>query len=318
MNAVVIACFLTSKHLPNDVLKMEKSSIGNIALLILLQNFLYQPWNVKDGIGHWDSRSLQSRNFALRGTGIAGNDRARVPHAFPWRGRTPADKGHNRLAHRLDIFGRILLVASSDLAAYHDHLRLWIFLEEFQMVGEGRADDGVAADTDAGRLPDPRLSEECHNLIGECARAGDEADRTWLEDLVRDNADLALSRRAQAWAVGADQRGSFFAHNQHGACHIDDGNVFGDADDQLNARVGGLHNGVSRASRGHEDATGIGIGGGLRLSYCIEDGYALDALPALAGGYAAYNASTSRQHIAGMVETFTPGNALYNHARRLI
>ena len=65
--------------------------------------------------------------------------------------------------------------------------------------------DRVAADADAGRLADAERGELADGLVGQRARARDDADVARLVDVAGHDADLALAGRDDAGAVRADQ-----------------------------------------------------------------------------------------------------------------
>ena len=129
-------------------------------------------------------------------------------------------------------------------------------------VDEARPVDRVAADADAGALADPQARELPDPLVGERARAADDADPARLVDIARHDPDLALAGRDDARAVRADQPdlGMMGLQVRHGAGHVEDGNPLGDRDDQRDPRVGRLQDRVGRARRRHEDHRGVGAG----------------------------------------------------------
>ena len=69
-----------------------------------------------------------------------------------------------------------------------------IGLEEREHVDEGAADDRVAADPDAGRLPDAETRELVDRLVGERAGARHHAHRARARDVGGHDADPALPR----------------------------------------------------------------------------------------------------------------------------
>ena len=96
---------------------------------------------------------------------------------------------------------------AADLADHDDRLGLVIgekHLEDFDKIG---AVHRVAADADAGRLPEPDRGRLRHRLIGQGAGARDDADPAAAMDVPRHDADLALVRGDDAGAVRADQPG---------------------------------------------------------------------------------------------------------------
>ena len=65
-----------------------------------------------------------------------------------------------------------LLGRAADLADEHDRVGLVVGGEQLEDVEEGRADDRVAADPDAGRLAEPGVGHRLDRLVGERARSG--------------------------------------------------------------------------------------------------------------------------------------------------
>ena len=107
-----------------------------------------------------------------------------------------------------------------------------------QGVDEARPVDRVAADPDAGALADAQVRELPDPLVGEGARAADDADPARLVDIARHDPDLALAGRDHPRAVRADQPDLRVMRLQvgDGAGHVEDGDPLGDRDDQRDAR----------------------------------------------------------------------------------
>ncbi len=57
-----------------------------------------------------------------------------------------------------------------------------------------RADQRVAADADAGRLPQPELGQLMNGFIGQRAALRHDADAAFRADVARDDAGLGLAR----------------------------------------------------------------------------------------------------------------------------
>ena len=72
--------------------------------------------------------------------------------------------------------GGVLLVGAADLAHHDDGVGLGVVLEGAQAVDEVGADDRIAADADAGALPDAGAGEVVDHLVGERAAARHQAD----------------------------------------------------------------------------------------------------------------------------------------------
>ncbi len=78
-------------------------------------------------------------------------------------------------------------------------------LVHLQEVDEGGADDGVAAEADAGGLAEAEVRELPDGFVGERAAAAHDADGTLLMDVAGHDADFAFFGRDDAGAVGADE-----------------------------------------------------------------------------------------------------------------
>ena len=83
----------------------------------------------------------------------------------------------------LDEACGLLLLVPADLADEDDQLRLGIVVEPSQDVDERRADDGIPADSDDRRVAEGKLCQLVSDLVRQRSRPGDEADRSFAEDL---------------------------------------------------------------------------------------------------------------------------------------
>src|SRR5690606_24864717 len=141
------------------------------------------------------------------GAGAAGDDGAGVTHAPTGRRRHAGDEADDRLLPLRGLVegGGFLFGGAADFADHDDALRLVVGEEQLQAVDEVGAVHRVAADADAGGLAEPRGRGLRDRLVGQRARAGDDADLAALVDVPGHDADLALIRRDDAGAVGPDQ-----------------------------------------------------------------------------------------------------------------
>ena len=199
---------------------------------------------------------LERLDLLGRGALAARDDGAGVAHALAGRRRGPRDEAGDRLVHLLlDEARGALLGAAADLADQDDAVGVRIGLEELEHVDEVHAADRIAADADARRLPDAARRELADRLVGERARARDDADVPGLVDVARHDADLA----ADAGAPGVMTPGQFgpdearlalqaLEHAPH-LEHVGDRHALGDADDELEPRVERLEDRVGRARR---------------------------------------------------------------------
>ena len=98
--------------------------------------------------------------------------------------------------------------------------------------------------------PMPRAGELAHGLVGEGAGAADHAHVALLVDVAGHDADLGLAGADDARAVGADEAAlGIVGQHPLDLHHVEDRDALGDADDQLDARVQGLEDGVRRGQR---------------------------------------------------------------------
>ncbi len=94
-----------------------------------------------------------------RGALAAGDNRPGVAHAPPRRRGLAGDESDDRLLDvRLDIGGSSFFRRAADFADQDDGLGLRVLIEQFERVDVGGADNGIAADADRRRLPDPSLA----------------------------------------------------------------------------------------------------------------------------------------------------------------
>src|SRR5262245_65127331 len=88
----------------------------------------------------------------------------------------------------------VLFRRATDLADHDDRLRRLIREKHLQHVDELGALDGIAADADRRGLAEPLARGLIDRLVGERARARDDADLAWLEDVAGHAAALAFAR----------------------------------------------------------------------------------------------------------------------------
>ena len=202
----------------------------------------------------------------------AGDDGAGVAHAPAGRRGEAGDEADDGLGEllRADEVGGLLLRRAADLADHDDGLGFLVASEEGQAVDEVGAGDGVTADADAGRLPEPRSAGLAHRLVGQRARARDDADPAAPVDVARHDADLALVRRDDAGAVGADQACDGACERALDPHHVEHRNALGDADHQRDLGGDGLEDRVRREGRRHVDHRGVGAGRIARLRHGVE------------------------------------------------
>ena len=84
--------------------------------------------------------------------------------------------------------------------------------------------------------------------------------------------------------LGPTKKRAAAAHHGADANHVEDGDAFGDADDEVQFGVDGFFYGGGGEGRGDIDDGDIGVGGGFRFGDGVEDGDAFEFLAAFSGG----------------------------------
>src|SRR5512133_1664846 len=260
---------------------------------------------------HTDAALLQDRHLFGRGTLAAGDDRAGVTHALAGRGGDAGDVGCYRFGHVLFYeVSPFFLGGAADLADHDDCVGVGVGLEQAQDVQVVGAVDRVAADADAGGLAQAEAGQLPDRFVGQGAGAGDNADTARFVDIAGHDADLALAGGNHARAVGADQTGLLALHVLFDLDHVQHRDALGDAADQFDAGVDGLHDGVG--GEGGRDVDDGGGGAGLFYGFDdgVVDGKAVDDCAALAGRYAADHLGAVVAGPLGMKEAGGAGDPL--------
>src|SRR5690349_22325072 len=118
-----------------------------------------------------------------------------MAHALAGRCGDARDIGHHGLGHvALDEIGGGLFVGATDLTDHDDAFGLRIAFEQLEHVDEVHAAHRVAADADAGALPETLVGGLEHALVRERARARHDAHAALLVDEARHDPDLAFAR----------------------------------------------------------------------------------------------------------------------------
>ena len=177
-----------------------------------------------------------------------------MPHSLALGRRHTGDIRHHRLGHVVaNELRRFLFSGAANFANHHNCFSGVVILEQTQDVDKVRARNGVSTNAHAGRLPVAHISGLLNRLVGQRARPGDNANATGQVDVSRHDADLAFSRGDHAGAVRANQTHTHLVTLHLGVQHIERGHTLGNTDNQLNARVGGLENGIFAKRRRHVD-----------------------------------------------------------------
>jgi hypothetical protein len=140
----------------------------------------------------------------------------------------------------------------------------------------------LAPDPEAGRLTDAEAGELIDGLVGEGPGAGHHPNGSGLGDLRGEDSDAALLGSDHPRTVRPDQPHRTIGQRHFRPQHVEGGNALGDADRQVETRVGRLEDGVGRARGRHEDDRRVRARLRHRLSHRLVDGDALDHLSTLA------------------------------------
>src|SRR5690554_2003224 len=228
---------------------------------------------------------LSSRAFPT------GDDGAGVAHALPWRCGCTCDEANNGLgevAFGADRLCGLDFEVATDFADEDHAIGVGVGFEHLEDFNEARAVDRVAADADTGRLANAECGELTDGFVGERTGLGDDTDAAFQVDVAGHDADLACAGRDDAGAVRANEAavGAFEVFLD--LDHVEDGNAFGDADDQFDASFGRFHDGVGSERRRNEDHGCVCAGCGARFRDGVEDGDVdFKEGTALSGGHAA-------------------------------
>src|SRR4029077_6417494 len=199
------------------------------------------------------------------------DDGSGVAHAAAWRRGLSGDETDDRFFYvGLNEFGGALFGIAADFADEDDGVGFGIVVEHSNGFEEGSADDGVAADADAGGLADAEAGELVDGFIRESAAATDYADVALFMDAAGHDADFAFAGGDDAGAVGADEARFFVVDDEGDANHVEDGNAFGDANDQGEFGLGGFENGVGGKGRRNENDGSVCAGPVHRIGNGVE------------------------------------------------
>ena len=128
----------------------------------------------------------------------------------------------------------------------------------------------------AGELP--------HGFVGERAGAGDDADLAGVVDVAGHDADFALAGGDDAGAVRADEARGAFLERGLDLHHVEDGDAFGDADDEFDPGVHGFEDGIGGAGGRDENHGGVATCVGAGFANGVVNGdLAFEGFAAAAG-----------------------------------
>src|SRR6267142_2368201 len=254
--------------------------------------------------------------LVLGGALAAADDRAGVAHAASRRSGLAGDEADDGLLYvGLDPLRGSLFGVAADFADHNDGVRVRIVVEKLDGVEERRADDGIAADADAGGLADAEFGQLVYGFVGERAAAADDADISLLVDAARHDSDFAFAGRDDAGAVGADEASLLGIHGGGDAHHVQRRDAFGDANDERNFRIRSFENGIGGIRRRDEDHGSIRSRGFRGVGDSIENGPLEMLGAAFAGGDAADDIRSVLDHLLRVEGAFAAGEALDEQAR---
>src|ERR1700722_18099429 len=105
-----------------------------------------------------DTGGLKSCDLVGRSAVPARNNRSRMTHPPTLRRSLPGyECDHGLLKVLLDVVSRLFFCSAADLTNENDRVGAGVLVKQFQHVDLVGPDYRVAADSDAGRLPDAEL-----------------------------------------------------------------------------------------------------------------------------------------------------------------
>src|SRR5882724_7536559 len=177
--------------------------------------------------------------FVFGGALPAADNGAGVAHPATRRRGLSGNEADDGLLHiGLNPFGGALFRVAADFADQNDGVGVRIIVEKLDGIEKRSADDGIAADADAGGLADAELRQLMDGLIGERAAAADDADVSLLVNAAGHDADFAFARRDDARAVRPDEPRFLEVHDARDTHHVQSGNAFRDAHGEWELGVG--------------------------------------------------------------------------------
>src|SRR5579859_5080985 len=254
--------------------------------------------------------------LVLGGAHAAADDGAGVAHTAS-RGRgLSGDETDDRFFHvgfnpfRGGFFG-----VAADFADQDDGVRVRVVVEKAHGVKERGADDGIATNADAGRLADAETGQLIDGFVGERATAADDADIALLVDAARHDSDFAFAGGDDARAIGADEARLVEVHGGSSANHVDNGNAFGNANDERNFGIGSFEDSIGSVRRRHKDHGCVGGSSLHRFADRVKD-WAFEMLRAtFSGGHSADDVGAVLNHLLSVESAFAACNTLDDQAR---
>src|SRR5665213_1360145 len=209
-----------------------------------------------------------------------------------------------------DEIGGLFLGAAANLTDHDDGFGFGIPQEHLQHVDMLGAFDGIAADAHAGGLPKAHRRGLPHCFIGERAGARNNAHLAAAMNVAGHDADLAFTGGDHAGAVGSDQARFGTAQRALHLHHVENGNAFGDADDQRYFGVDRFQDGVGGERRRHIDGGRVRAHRLFRFAHRVENGKAQMGGAAFARRGAAHHLGAIGDGLFGMEGALAAGEAL--------
>ena len=238
-----------------------------------------------------------------------------MSHAFALGRSQAGNVSNHRFFHVVPVeFGGFRFLRPPDLAYHHHRVGLRILFKPYQVVLEGTAVDGVAADADTGGYPDSQRFHLRSSLVSQGAGTADNAYPARYVDMARHDTQHGLAGADRAGTVGPGQQHLVFhpvaAHIALHPDHVVCGDTVGDTDTILYAGVRGFHDAVGGKRRRNENDTAVGAGLGYRILDRVKHGPIQVPGPPLAGGNATDNIGAVTDHVPGMEGADLAGKAL--------
>src|SRR5262249_8359700 len=134
-------------------------------------------WRIHDG----DAGRFERLPFGSVAAGVSGNDCAGMAHFLAERGGRPGNESNDRLGPFLCVSGRVLLHPATDLADEPDRVGSAVLVERLERIARRRAEHGVTANSDEGRLAKTGARQVETDQCAKAAAARDHSDTPGFE-----------------------------------------------------------------------------------------------------------------------------------------
>jgi len=158
-----------------------------------------------------------------------------------------------------EVLSSLFFGITTDFTDHHNTLGLGIVEEDLEAIDEVGAVEGITADTDAKSLAESGLSCLVDGFVSQSTRSGDNTDLSSLMDVAGHDTDLALLRRDDTGAVGADESGLVLLDESRlDTDHILGGDTFSNANGKRNFGFDGVKDSVRGEFWGNVDHGSVG------------------------------------------------------------